>query len=122
VTRTILAIDDSSTIRQMLAMTLGSAGHRVLQAEDGLAGYSLATTEHVDVVITDLNMPVMDGLDFVRMYRTHPSSQGVPILLLSTESSDRFKRQAKDAGATGWITKPFRQDQLLAVVERLVGA
>ncbi len=120
-TRTILAIDDSSTIRQMLAMTLGSAGHRVLQAEDGLAGYSLATTEHVDVVITDLNMPVMDGLDFVRMYRTHPSSQGVPILLLSTESSDRFKRQAKDAGATGWITKPFRQDQLLAVVERLVG-
>jgi len=122
VTRTILAIDDSSTIRQMLAMTLGSAGHRVLQAEDGLAGYSLATTEHVDVVITDLNMPVMDGLDFVRMYRTHPSSQGVPILLLSTECSDRFKRQAKDAGATGWITKPFRQDQLLAVVERLVGA
>lgn len=121
-TRTILAIDDSSTIRQMLAMTLGSAGHRVLQAEDGLAGYSLATTEHVDVVITDLNMPVMDGLDFVRMYRTHTSSQGVPILLLSTESSDRFKRQAKDAGATGWITKPFRQDQLLAVVERLVGA
>lgn len=121
-TRTILAIDDSSTICQMLAMTLGSAGHRVLQAEDGLAGYSLATTEHVDVVITDLNMPVMDGLDFVRMYRTHPSSQGVPILLLSTESSDRFKRQAKDAGATGWITKPFRQDQLLAVVERLVGA
>lgn len=121
-TRTILAIDDSSTVRQMLAMTLGSAGHRVLQAEDGLAGYSLATTEHVDVVITDLNMPVMDGLDFVRMYRTHPSSQRVPILLLSTESSDRFKRQAKDAGATGWITKPFRQDQLLAVVERLVGA
>lgn len=121
-TRTILAIDDSSTIRQMLAMTLGSAGHRVLQAEDGLAGYSLATTEHVDVVISDLNIPVMDGLDFVRMYRTHPSSQGVPILLLSTESSDRFKRQAKDAGATGWITKPFRQDQLLAVVGRLVGA
>ncbi len=121
-TRTILAIDDSSTIRQMLAMTLGSAGHRVLQAEDGLAGYSLATTEHVDVVITDLNMPVMDGLDFVRMYRTQPTTQRVPILLLSTESSDRFKRQAKDAGATGWITKPFRQDQLLAVVERLVGA
>jgi two-component system, chemotaxis family, chemotaxis protein CheY len=122
VTRTILAIDDSSTIRQMLAMTLGSAGHRVLQAENGLAGYTLATTEHIDAVITDLNMPVMDGLDFVRMYRTHPSSQGVPILLLSTESSDKAKREAKDAGATGWITKPFRQDQLLAVVERLVGA
>ena len=121
-TRTVLAVDDSSTIRQMLAMTLGSAGHRVLQAEDGLEGYALATTEHVDVVIADLNMPVMDGLDFVRMYRTHPSSQGVPILLLSTESNDRFKRQAKDAGATGWITKPFRQDQLLAVVGRLVGA
>lgn len=121
-TRTILAIDDSSTIRQVLAMTLGSAGHRVLQAEDGVEGYVLATTEHIDAVITDLNMPVMDGLDFVRMYRTHPSSQGVPILLLGTESSDTAKRQAEDAGATGWINKPFRQDQLLAVVGRLVGA
>ena len=117
----ILTIDDSASIRQMVAMTLRSAGHTVLEAVDGSHGYDQATGNTVHAVITDLNMPNMNGIEFIRKYREHPSSKGVPIILLTTESSDELKREAKEAGATGWIVKPFKQDQLLAVIKKVTG-
>jgi two-component system, chemotaxis family, chemotaxis protein CheY len=120
--KTILTIDDSSSVRQMVSLTLASAGYAVIEAVDGSDGYDKATSATVDAILTDLNMPGMNGLDFVRKYRTHPSSRGIPIVFLTTESDESFKQQAKAAGATGWIVKPFRQDQLLAVVKKVAGA
>lgn len=119
--KTILTIDDSASIRQLVAITLSAAGYSVLEACDGADGYAKATGNTVNAVITDLNMPVMSGLDFIRKYRSHPSSTGVPILFLTTESSDDMKQQARAAGATGWIVKPFKQDQLLAVIRKVAG-
>jgi two-component system chemotaxis response regulator CheY len=120
--KTILAIDDSASIRQMVGMTLASAGHRVIEAVDGADGYGKATAEQVDAVITDLNMPNLNGIEFIRKFRQHPLSKGVPIILLTTESDEELKRQAREAGATGWIVKPFKQDQLLAVIKKVTGA
>lgn len=120
--KTILTIDDSASIRQMVAMTLTSAGLDVIEAINGADGYTKATSQTVHAVITDLNMPVMNGIEFIRKYRQHPSSKGVPIILLTTESDDELKRQAKEAGATGWIVKPFKQDQLLAIIRKVTGA
>lgn len=120
--KTILTIDDSSSVRQMVSLTLAAAGYAVIEAVDGSDGYDKATSAPIDAILTDLNMPVMNGLDFVRKYRTHPSSRGIPIVFLTTESDESFKQQAKAAGATGWIVKPFRQDQLLAVVKKVAGA
>ena len=120
--KTILTVDDSASIRQMVAITLKSAGHDVLEAGDGAEGYEKATGNTVHAVITDLNMPVMNGIEFIRKYRQHPASKGVPIILLTTESDEELKRQAKEAGATGWIVKPFKQDQLLAIIKKVTGA
>jgi len=121
-TKTILTIDDSASMRQMVAMTLKSGGHAVIEAGNGSEGYDRAIAQPIDAVITDLNMPVMNGIEFIRKYRAHPASKGVPIILLTTESDDELKRQAREAGATGWIVKPFKQDQLLAVVKKVTGA
>jgi two-component system chemotaxis response regulator CheY len=121
-TKTILTIDDSASIRQMVVMTLSAAGLDVIEAINGADGYTKATGQTVHAVITDLNMPVMNGIEFIRKYRQHPSSKGVPIILLTTESDEELKRQAKEAGATGWIVKPFKQEQLLAVVKKVTGA
>lgn len=121
-TKTILTIDDSASIRQMVAMTLSGAGLNVLEAGNGAEGYDTAIANTVHAVITDLNMPVLNGIEFIRKYRQHPASKGVPIILLTTESDDELKRQAKEAGATGWIVKPFKQDQLLAVIRKVTGS
>jgi two-component system chemotaxis response regulator CheY len=120
--KTILTIDDSASIRQMVAMTLSAAGLEVIEAIHGADGYTKATTNAIHAVITDLNMPVMNGIEFIKKYRQHPASKGVPIILLTTESDEDLKRQAKEAGATGWIVKPFKQDQLLAVIKKVTGA
>ena len=120
--KTILTIDDSASIRQMVAMTLKSAGHSVLEAGNGAEGYDQATGNTVHAVITDLNMPVMNGIEFIKKFRQHPASKGVPIILLTTESDEGLKAEAKAAGATGWIVKPFKQDQLLAVIKKVTGA
>ena len=119
--KTILTIDDSASIRQMVKLTLTSAGYRVIEASDGADGLAKASAGGVDAVITDLNMPVMNGIEFIRKFRSHPASKGVPVLLLTTESDDELRRQAKEAGAIGWIVKPFKQDQLLAAVRRVAG-
>ena len=121
-TKTILIIDDSASIRQMVAMTLSSAGLDVIEAVDGSDGYKKAITTTVHAVITDLNMPIMNGIEFIRKYRQHPASKAIPVILLTTESDEELKRQAKEAGATGWIVKPFKQDQLLAVIKKVTGA
>jgi two-component system chemotaxis response regulator CheY len=120
--KTVLTVDDSASIRQMIHLTLTTAGYKVIEAADGAEGFLKATTNPVSVVITDLNMPVMNGLDFIRKFRAHPSSKGVPIIMLTTESDEALKKQAKEAGAIGWIIKPFKQEQLLSVIRKVAAA
>jgi two-component system chemotaxis response regulator CheY len=117
---TVLTVDDSPSMRQMIKVALEPAGHRVIEAADGAQGLTKAQASRPDLVITDLNMPVMNGFELIRALRKQPSLAGLPIVFLTTESSDAAKQEAKGAGATGWITKPFRPDQLLAVVGKLV--
>lgn len=119
--KTILSVDDSASIRQMVKLTLSGSGHQVVEAVNGADGLKRAQAGAVDMIVTDLNMPVMDGLTFIREVRKLPAYKGVPILFLTTESDAAIKQQAKLAGATGWITKPFQQDQLLAVVKKVLG-
>ncbi len=114
----ILVLDDSASMRQMIKTAL--PGHDIMGAANGVQGLRLVDTGHFDLVITDLNMPEMDGLTFIRELRQRPAYGGVPILFVSTESRESVKQQAKAAGATGWITKPFSADQLLRVVERVL--
>lgn len=120
--KTILSVDDSASVRQMVKLTLTGAGYQVLQANDGAEGLAMARSNTVDMVVTDLNMPVMNGLALIRELRKLSNYTGVPILFLTTESDAEMKKEAKAAGATGWITKPFQQDQLLGVVKKVLGA
>jgi two-component system chemotaxis response regulator CheY len=120
--RTILAVDDSSSIRQMVTLALTRGGYEVISAEDGTAGLAKARTTRADMVITDLNMPGMNGIALIREIRKLPNYTGVPILFLSTESDPAVKQEAKSAGATGWIVKPFQGEQLLAAVKKVLGA
>ena len=117
----ILAVDDSPSVRQMVKLTLSGAGYDIVEAGDGAEGLSKARATTLDMVVTDLNMPVMNGIGLIRELRKLPAYRGVPILFLTTESDPEMKRQAKEAGATGWITKPFEQDQLVAVVRKVLG-
>jgi two-component system, chemotaxis family, chemotaxis protein CheY len=117
----ILAVDDSPSVRQMVKLTLSGAGYDIVEAGDGAEGLSKARATTLDMVVTDLNMPVMNGLGLIRELRKLPAYRGVPILFLTTESDPEMKQQAKAAGATGWITKPFQQDQLIAIVRKVLG-
>ena len=119
--KTILSVDDSASIRQMVKLTLSGAGYDVIQANDGAEGLAKAKGSKVDMVMTDLNMPVMNGLALIKELRKLPAYQGVPILFLTTESDAALKSEAKAAGATGWITKPFQQVQLISVVKKVPG-
>ncbi len=119
---TILTVDDASTMRKVIALALAGAGHEVVEAEDGMAALNVLKLRHVDLIITDVNMPRMDGIEFTRQARTLPKFQRTPILLLTTESDPEMKARGRSAGATGWIVKPFRQDQLLAVVAKVLPA
>ena len=120
-TKTILTVDDSPSIRRMVSMTLRDAGYNVLEAQDGEDGYATATTNRVDAIITDQNMPKMDGISMIRALRKHPNGQGIPIVVLSTDSAENLKSEARAAGALGWMVKPFSQDKLLAVVKKVLG-
>jgi two-component system chemotaxis response regulator CheY len=120
--KTVLSVDDSASMRQMVKLTLTSAGYAVTEAANGAEGLAKAKTAPADMVVTDLNMPVMDGLSLIRELRQLPAYRGVPIIFLTTESDAGVKQQAKEAGATGWITKPFKQEQLVAVARKLLGA
>jgi two-component system chemotaxis response regulator CheY len=118
--KVILTVDDSRTMRDMLKYSLTSAGHEVIQAEDGVHGLEvLASCGHVDVIITDINMPRMDGYGVIENVRSDPSRRGIPILVLTTESEPAKKMRAKEAGASGWIVKPFDSPKLLAAIQRV---
>jgi two-component system chemotaxis response regulator CheY len=119
--KTILTVDDSASIRQMIKLTLSNAGYNVIEAGDGTQGLSTARGNKVDLVLTDLNMPGMDGVSLTREIRKLQAYAGVPIILLTTESDDTRKQAAKAAGATGWITKPFQPEQLLSVARKVLG-
>jgi len=118
--KTIITVDDAATMRKMISFTLRGAGHEVLEACDGVEALSLLRSNRVDLIITDVNMPRMDGIEFTRQIRQIPALSRVPVLLLTTESDPDKKAKGKAAGATGWIVKPFQQDQLLAVVARVL--
>jgi len=117
---TILTVDDSPSIRQMIKVALEPVGHKVVEAGDGAQGLAKCQASRPDMVITDLNMPVMNGIELIKALRALPAMTGLPIVFLTTESNDAIKQQAKAAGATGWITKPFKPEQLLSVVSKLV--
>jgi len=117
---TILTVDDSASIRQMVTFTLKSAGHQVVEAADGREGVEAAQKTKVDLVITDINMPNMNGIELIRALRALPAYKFTPILTLTTESGGDKKSEGKAAGATGWIVKPFNPRQLLDVVAKVM--
>ncbi len=116
----ILAVDDSASMRQMVSFTLKGAGHDVVEACDGVEALRIAKGGAMDLVISDVNMPNMDGIELIAELRKLPSYKFVPILMLTTESSTDKKMQGKSAGATGWIVKPFNPDQLLATIKKVL--
>lgn len=119
-TKKILTVDDSASVRQMVSFTLRSAGYEVVEAVDGVDGYR-KLNGRIHMVITDLNMPQLDGIGLIRKIRADLGYRFLPIVVLTTESQEAKKKAARAAGATGWIVKPFRAPQLLAVVKRVLG-
>jgi len=117
----ILAVDDSASMRQMVSFTLKGAGYDVTEAKDGQEALQIAKSNSYNLVITDINMPNMDGITLTKELRTLPAYKFTPILTLTTESSTDKKMAGKQAGATGWIVKPFNPDQLLATVKKVLG-
>ena len=117
----ILAVDDSPSMREMLAAVLRDSGYHVVEAEDGVKALEVAKTQAVDVVLTDQNMPNMDGLSLVKNLRSLPTYRETPIMMLTTESSAEMKQKGREAGATGWMVKPFDPDKLLRALKSLIG-
>lgn len=118
--KTILTVDDSTSMRQMVSFTLKEAGYDVVEAVDGKDGISKLENNKIEMVITDLNMPNMDGIEMIRVARTMQQYKFIPIVLLTTESQDSKKKEGKEAGATGWIVKPFKPEQLIAVIKKVL--
>jgi two-component system chemotaxis response regulator CheY len=118
--KTVLTVDDSPSIRQMMHLALKDAGYEVRQASDGLEALEFARANTVDLVLTDVNMPRMDGITLVRELRALPSYKLTPMLILTTESAHDKKMQGKEAGATGWLVKPFNPEQLIATISRVI--
>ena len=116
----IMTVDDSATIRQMVALTLRDAGYDVVEAVDGRDALQRLASESVDMLITDLNMPNLDGVGLIRAVRQDAANRFIPIIMLTTESADSKKQEGKAAGASGWIVKPFKPEQLLGVVKMVL--
>jgi two-component system chemotaxis response regulator CheY len=119
VTKTIMIVDDSASMRQVVEMTLVDAGYQVLQASDGLVALAKLTGQKVHLIISDVNMPNMDGLAFLKAVRLLPSCKFTPFIMLTTETAVSLKSQGRSAGAQGWMVKPFKAEQLLEVVKKL---
>lgn len=119
--KTILTVDDSASMRQMIVFTLSNAGYEVIEAVDGRDALAKLDGRPVHLVVTDLNMPNLDGIGLIKSVRIIPAYKYVPIIMLTTESTDEKKQAGKAAGATGWIVKPFRGEQLVAVAKKLLG-
>jgi two-component system chemotaxis response regulator CheY len=120
VSKTALIVDDSATMREMVSYTLKQAGFEPLTGSNGQEALDKLTGQQMDLIITDLNMPVMDGLSFIKAVRTRDEYKFVPILMLTTESQAEMKAQGKAAGATGWLVKPFNPEMLLQVIGKVV--
>jgi two-component system chemotaxis response regulator CheY len=118
--RTVLVVDDSITIRQMVSYTLKQAGFGVIEASDGQDALERLGGGRVDLVITDLNMPRMDGIAMIRRLRVRPASKYTPVVMLTTESQESKRQEGRAAGATAWMVKPFHPDKLLAVIAKVL--
>lgn len=118
---TILTVDDSASVRMAIRLALTGAGYQVAEAGDGAEALARIDATRFDLVITDLNMPRMDGLTMIRELRRRPSGAGVPVIFITTESDDAMKAQAKAAGATGWLVKPFQPEQIVRVAQKVLG-
>jgi len=119
--KTIMTVDDSASVRQMVSFTLRDAGYDVVEASDGKDALAKLPGKTPAMVITDLNMPNLDGIGLIRELRAQPACKFIPIVMLTTESQAEKKQEGRLAGATGWIVKPFKPDQLLAVVKKVLG-
>jgi two-component system chemotaxis response regulator CheY len=119
--KNILIVDDSESIRLVVSLGLKEAGYNVVAGINGQDGLRLLEENKVDLIISDLNMPIMDGITFLKEVRKHDRYKFLPLLILTTESQESKKIEAKQAGATGWIIKPFVKEKLLAVVKKVIG-
>ncbi len=119
-TKRIMTVDDAATMRKLVVMTLQSAGHQIMEASDGAEALGILQRQPFDLVITDINMPQMDGIELTRRLRALPAYQKTPIILLTTESDPQKKDLGRSAGATGWIKKPFERNQLLSIVSKIL--
>jgi len=119
--KTIMTVDDSASVRQMVSFTLKDAGYNVIEACDGADALVKSSGNSINLIVTDLNMPNLDGIELIKKIRAGSEHKFVPILMLTTESQDEKKLQGKAAGATGWIVKPFKPEQLLAVIKKVIG-
>lgn len=117
----ILTVDDSASIRMTTRIALTNAGYNVTEAVDGADGLQKIKSGSFDLIVTDLNMPNMDGLTMIRSLRQLPAYMGTPVIFLTTESDGEIKQQAKAAGATGWLTKPFDADNLTKIARKVLG-
>lgn len=118
--KTIMTADDSASMRQMISFTLKQAGYDVVEAEDGKDALTKAKDTHIDMLVTDLNMPNMNGLELINEIRAIPKFKFIPIIMLTTESDAEKKKQGKQAGATGWLVKPFQPPQLISVIKKVL--
>ncbi|MGB4061667.1 MAG: response regulator [Burkholderiaceae bacterium] len=116
----ILAVDDSASMRKMVSFTLIGAGYKVVEAVDGQDAFEKAQNQTFDLVLTDQNMPRMDGLGLTKKLREHPNFKSTPILILTTESSDQMKQAGRAAGATGWLVKPFDPNRLIEIIQKVI--
>ncbi len=119
--KTIMTVDDSASIRQMVAFTLKQSGCTVVEAVDGRDALNKLSAQKVDMLLTDLNMPNLDGIGLIKGVRSGTLNKFIPIIMLTTESQDSRKAEGKAAGATGWIVKPFKPEQLIAVIKKVLG-
>ncbi|HNT43127.1 MAG TPA: response regulator [Syntrophorhabdaceae bacterium] len=120
-TKRIMTVDDSVSVRQMVSFTLKNAGYETVEASDGQDALSKLGGSGIHMIVTDLNMPNLDGIGLIKEVRNKAEYKFIPIIMLTTESQDSKKQEGKSAGATGWIVKPFKPDQLLAVVKKVLG-
>ncbi|RPI74914.1 MAG: response regulator [Desulfobacteraceae bacterium] len=118
--KTIMTVDDSTSIRQMVSFTLHEAGYGVVEASDGQDALNKLKANPVDMLLVDLNMPNMNGIDLIRNVRALAQFKFIPIIMLTTESQDNKKQEGKAAGATGWIVKPFQPEQLINVIKKVM--
>ncbi|MGD0228857.1 MAG: response regulator [Syntrophorhabdales bacterium] len=119
--RTIMIVDDAASMRGLIAMTLKREGYEVVEASDGRDALTKLTGKKVDLIVSDLNMPNMDGIELIKAAKAAPQSRFIPIVMLTTESQDKKKQEGQQAGAKAWIVKPFKPDVLVGVVKKIIG-